>query len=263
MARFFTLFSSSKGNSAYIGTASEGILIDAGKSAKQIELSLNHMGVKPSSLRAIFITHEHTDHISGLRVFASRYRIDVYASAGTLCELDKKGHLDGNFNAYIMGSGCVEAGDLRVSAFNTSHDSAEGLGFYVETPDNRKVTVLTDTGIINSEMESALMGSDLVLLESNHDVEMLNTSPYPYHLIHRIQSELGHLSNDACAHVLKKLVNAGTTRLVLGHLSEQNNLPKLAYEASQSALCQIGAKEGSDYLLSVAPPCVMEKMIVF
>ncbi|MDR1630197.1 MAG: MBL fold metallo-hydrolase [Oscillospiraceae bacterium] len=263
MARFFSLFSSSSGNCTYIGTAKEGILIDAGRNAKQIELSLMHMQVDPASIQAIFITHEHTDHISGLRVFASRYGIDVYASNGTLCELDCAGHLNGRFNAYIMGTGCVETGSLKVCAFNTSHDSRESLGFCIETPDKRKVTVATDTGIITEEIESALMGSDLVLLESNHDLNMLETGPYPYVLKRRIKSDKGHLSNDACALMLQKLVNAGTTRIVLGHLSKENNLPRLAYAASKTALCEVGAKEGCDYLLSVAPPNTMEKMIIF
>lgn len=263
MARFFTLFSSSSGNSAYIGTAKEGILIDAGKNAKQIELSLMQMQVDITALKAIFITHEHTDHISGLRVFASRYGIDVYASNGTLCELDNAGHLNGKFNAYIMGTGCVNAGDLKVQAFHTSHDSRESLGFCVETPDHRKITVATDTGIITEEIESALTGSDLVLLESNHDLNMLETGPYPYVLKRRIKSDRGHLSNDACALTLQKLVRTGTTRIILGHLSKENNLPRLAYAASQTALCEIGAKENCDYQLCVAPPSTMEKMIIF
>lgn len=263
MARFCTLFSSSSGNCAYIGAANEGILIDAGSNAKQIELSLRRMSIEVSAIKAIFITHEHSDHIGALRVFASRYGISVYASNGTLCALDREGHLNGNFETYVMGTGCAEIGDIKVCAFNTSHDSSESLGFCVETPDGRRISVATDTGVITDEIASALMGSDLVLLESNHDLHMLETGPYPYYLKRRIKSATGHLSNDSCGEMLERLVRSGTTRIILGHLSRENNLPAIAYATSKNALSEIGAFEGTDYLLSVAPPGNMEKMIVF
>jgi len=238
-------------------------LIDAGASAKRLELALRRMDIDIPSLKAIFITHEHIDHVSALRVFASRYSIDVYASEGTLRALDGEGHLEGNFDAYIMGTGGAEAGDMRITAFNTSHDSSESLGFCVETPDGRKITTVTDTGVITGEIAESLERSDLVLIESNHDLRMLETGPYPYYLKRRIKSDRGHLSNRACGETLQKLVRTGTARIVLGHLSEENNRPGLARETSERALTQIGAEEGRDYELYVAPPGPMEKMIIF
>ncbi len=263
MARFCNLFSSSSGNCTYIGTPSCGILIDAGTSAKRIEQALKNIGVEPSSICAMFITHEHSDHIGGLRVFASRYHTDVYASGGTLNALDEKNCLDGDFEPYIMGTGAVEVCGMSVNAFHTSHDSAESLGFYIETPDNRKITVATDTGVVTEDMYKAFFGSDLILLESNHDLHMLETGPYDISLKRRIKSKTGHLSNDDCSKTVKLLVSNGTTRLLLGHLSEENNLPSLAYSTAKAALDEIGAKENKDYILKVAPPVNMEKLLVF
>ena len=186
MARFCTLCSSSSGNSTYIGSGNNGILIDAGTNAKQLTIALEDISVDPCSIRAIFITHEHTDHIGALRVFASRYGIPVYGTKGTIAELEKSGHLKGSFNAEIIGSKGVEAAGMEVKAFRTSHDSAESCGYTVILPDETKISVCTDTGIITQDTLDAVTGSDVILLESNHDKKMLMEGPYPYYLVQRI-----------------------------------------------------------------------------
>lgn len=261
MAKVCPLFSSSSGNATYIGSRSGGILIDAGSNAKQIQLALQDVGVEEGSLRAVFVTHEHTDHVSGLRVLCSRLGIPCYASPGTYNALEEKGVLTGKFFSYALtGSVCV--GDMRVTPFHTSHDSAESYGYLVETPDERKITVCTDTGYITDEIRNSVAGSDLVLLESNHEISMLQNGPYPYVLKQRILSDTGHLSNESCGSFTKELIKSGTTRLILGHLSRENNLPDLAYSATVCALMEIGARCGRDYTLKVASPRTNGEVVV-
>ncbi len=252
MARFCSLFSSSSGNCTYIGTSTANILVDVGVSAKRTDEALAGIGVDPDSIDAIFITHEHTDHISGVRVFAAKHNIKVYATPGTIAAMEKSGAL-GEKNVYdsISPAG-VEAGGFFVKPFATSHDAAQSCGYTILTSDSKRLAVCTDLGVMTDSVMNAIYGSDLVLLESNHDVNMLLNGSYPYQLKRRILSELGHLSNDVCARTAVELINGGTTRLVLGHLSHENNLPGLAAETSKSALSEAGMSENSDYLLEVA-----------
>lgn len=261
MSRFCTLCSSSSGNSTYIGHAGGGILVDAGTNAKQLTLALEKINIEPSGIHGIFITHEHADHIGALRVFASRNNIPVFASKGTLLALEKAGHLKG-VEVFAVGENPVEVCGMSVEGIITSHDSADSRGYAVTMPDERKISVITDTGIITQDVIDKATGSDLILLESNHDKEMLNNGPYPYYLKQRILSDRGHLSNEACAEAACHFINTGTTRLVLGHLSRENNTASAALSATGNALGEMGAVEGIDYLLQVAPPCLGERMVI-
>lgn len=261
MARFCSLFSSSSGNCTYIGSSGGGILIDAGVSAKQISLGLNGIGVGESEINAIFVTHEHSDHVKGLRVFASKYNIPVYATAGTLNELEKMGVLNGKFPTAVI-EGEIECGSQLIKPFATSHDVAQSCGFSVTTGDDRQLSVATDTGIVTDEMRDALTGSDLVLIESNHDIGMLRNGNYPYLLKRRILSDTGHLSNLACGDFVTELIKSGTTRFVLGHLSKENNIPSLAYQTSKAALDCLGATENRDYILTVAGSGAPEMVVL-
>lgn len=254
MAKFCPLFSSSSGNSVYIGSGEDGILIDIGLSCKRTEEALYEIGVDPESIKAVFITHEHSDHIGGLRVFASKYKTKVYATPGTVSALEENGTANGKYSLEPVSYKGQEVSSLLVKPFLTSHDSRESCGYTVETPDGRKLSVCTDLGYVTAEVENAVEGSDLVLLESNHDIKMLENGPYPYPLIQRIKGKKGHLSNDSCSDFAKRLIESGTTRLVLGHLSQHNNFPELAYQTTFCALDEIGAKEDSDYILKVAKP---------
>lgn len=262
MARFCPLFSGSSGNSIYIGNADGGILVDAGKSAKQTEKALYDIGVAPESIHAIFVTHEHFDHISGVRVFASRYHTAVFATAGTLAALEENGTCNGKFKTDVISARGTQAGSFLITPFATSHDCRESCGYKINCSDGRTIAVATDLGEMTDTVMQALTGCDLVLLESNHDVMMLQNGPYPFPLKQRILGRLGHLSNEICAETAVKLIESGTTRLILGHLSQENNVPQLAYQTTYSSLLSAGAKQNADYILKVAKPVCDEKAMV-
>lgn len=263
MAKVCPLFSGSSGNSTYISCSEGGILIDAGVSAKAITESLQWHDVAPDTLRAIFITHEHSDHVSGIRVFASRHHIPVYASPGTVQALEDMGTLQGKVEIQTIDCGySVLAAGMEVRPFSTYHDCRESVGYVVALPDGRRVAVCTDLGRVSVEVQQSIRGCELVLLESNHDVRMLQNGNYPYYLKQRILGINGHLSNESCAAELPYCIRHGTTRLVLGHLSRENNIPQLAYETARSELVDHQMEEGKDYLLWVAKPCGNE-MIQF
>ena len=252
MAKVCPLFSGSSGNSYYLEAGDTAILLDIGRSAKQTKEMLSLCGASPEKIRGIFITHEHTDHIKGLRVFASRCNIPVYASPGTLQALEDMGELQKVTYYPILPEG-VALGDLFIRPFPTSHDSAESVGYQVQMTQDRTVTLATDLGVLTPPVKEALCRSDLVIIESNHDVGMLQNGMYPYSLKRRILSDRGHLSNCDCADYLPELVRQGTTRIVLSHLSHENNTPELALQTSLCALRVSGMREDVDYQLYVAP----------
>ena len=252
MPRLYPLFSGSSGNCYYLGTNESGILIDAGRSAKQIKTALEERELDIKNVRAIFITHEHIDHTKGLRVLASRYGMKVYASDGTIKEMEYKALINESVNISPITLDGMETDDVRITPFRISHDCAEGYGYVVETADGRKTAFATDTGIISSDIESALSGCDTVVLESNHDIGMLQNGYYPYQLKKRILSDHGHLSNDSCADIAVRLARSGTTRFVLAHLSKENNIPFLAEQTSVCAFEENKMKRNLDYMQTVA-----------
>lgn len=253
MARLCPLFSGSKGNSTYIGSSGVGILIDAGKSAKQIELSLKANDIDISSIKAIFVTHEHTDHIQGIRVFASRYNIKTFASEGTINALIQNGTINGKFPYEPISKNGIEFCGMFIKPFRTPHDSQESTGYIINTCDGRTAAIATDIGYLTTEITEAISGSDTIVIESNHDIKMLQNGPYPYYLKRRILSNTGHLSNESCAEILPSLVKKGTTRFVLAHLSSENNIPELAYQTSICNLSSQNMSIGRDFDLFVAP----------
>ncbi len=253
MARICPLFSSSKGNSTYVGTKDSGVLVDVGRSTKQIEQALIANNIDTSAIKAIFITHEHTDHIQGLKVFAARYNLKVFASSGTMTALEQKGILTGKFPIEVIDTKGTELGGMFIKPFETPHDSRQSVGYIIDTIDHKRAVIATDIGYMTDTIRHATAGADVVLIESNHDVRMLQNGPYPYYLKKRILSDTGHLSNDACAVELATFIKNGITKFILAHLSQENNLPELAFETSVCHLASQNMKHGEDFQLMVAP----------
>lgn len=262
MAKAVPLFSGSKGNSYFIGSAGEGVLIDAGRNCKQIELAMEANGVSMLNVSALFITHEHTDHCSAVRVLAKKYKLPVYASQGTMNALINGAKLPPNADIHIIEDEAV-VGNMLIKRINTPHDAAESCCYRVTTPDGKRALIATDMGYMTKQVRQAAMESDFAVIESNHDIDMLKTGPYPYVLKRRILSDRGHLSNEACAAELCELVRSGTLRLMLGHLSEQNNTPEIALRTSAAELSRAGMKLNSDFTLEVAPGNPTVKSVIF
>ena len=262
MAKVVPLFSGSKGNCYYIGSGGEGVIVDAGRSCKQIEQALALNSVDIGTVRALFITHEHIDHCSAVRVLSKKYGLPVYASKGTMDALIYSGKVESGTKLYIIERDAV-VGDILVNRINTPHDAAESCCYRVTSPDGKSALIATDMGVMTEGVRKAAAKSDFVVLESNHDIEMLKTGPYPYPLKRRILSDRGHLSNEACASELAELVKGGTLRLMLGHLSEQNNTPEIALRTAVAELERAGMKFNSDYTLDVAPGDAAVKSVIF
>ncbi len=252
MARLIPLFSGSSGNSYFVGSKKNGILIDAGRSAKQMKDKLTALDIDLSAVKGIFVTHEHIDHVKGLRVFSSKYKIPVFASSKTVAALKDMGVYDKSFEIYDIENK-IEISGLTVKNFSISHDCADGRGFKVYTEDERVLGFATDLGYVSDEVFENLSGCDYAVIESNHDVNMLLNGPYPYYLKKRILGSQGHLSNETTAALLVDLMNKGTKRFMLAHLSSENNTKELSYQTSLCSLKMAGFEETKDFTLNIAP----------
>lgn len=252
MAFAYSLCSSSKGNSTYIGDEKNGILVDAGLSLRSFKQKMDFRGIDYTAVKGIFITHEHTDHIKGLKTIGKLLNVPIYSSKKTIELLIKNDMLPLGGKAIEINRKSADMGVMEVTAFTTPHDSVHSLGFKMQFTDGKTAVVCTDLGCVTDEVSAHIMGSDFVLLESNYDEEMLRTGGYPAFLKQRIRSSVGHLSNECCAKTLVELLHGGTTKFMLGHLSEQNNLPQLAMKSALSALLFAGSEINRDYILSVA-----------
>lgn len=251
MARIYPLFSSSKGNSYFIGTEKGGILIDCGVSFRKLTTALNTNQIPLTAVQAVFITHEHSDHISGLKVLTGKTGIPVYSTKKTLQKLSSEGKISPNSPVIEMKKNIVCA-DMEINSFRISHDAVEPCGYKIHTSDDKYCAICTDTGVITPETETALTGCKMVLIESNYDENMLRQGNYPLYLKRRILSETGHLSNDDCTAQIGKLIENGTTHIVLGHLSQENNTPKTAFATARKVLDE-KYTFSKDYIMGVAP----------
>lgn len=252
MIKFCSLFSGSSGNAIFFRTEKTKILIDAGLSGKKIAQGLASICESPSELNAILISHEHIDHIKGAGILSRRYNIPIYANRGTWESMDGLIGPVAVDNTGFFDTGIeFEIGDVCIKSFPIPHDAAEPVGFNLFAG-NKKVTIATDIGHINTVLMNCLEMSELILLESNHDTEMLKVGSYPWSLKKRISGGMGHLSNDMAGKVICRLAEKGTRRFMLGHLSRENNFPELAYQTVYNALCESKMEVGRDILLEVA-----------
>ncbi len=261
--RFFTLASSSSGNAAFLGDSQGGLLVDCGISARKVTTGLKEKGVTPADLEGVLLTHEHTDHIKGLAVFLKNKNLPVCGDMDLLRRLRGQGMLPADIPLVpLLPEKAARVGRFDVTAIATSHDALCPLGFRVGLG-NSLAGVLTDTGCITPQMAAALCGVQMILLESNYEPGMLAAGRYPYALKKRIASEMGHLSNQQAGELAAWLLQNGTTRFVLGHLSKENNMPLLAAQTTEKALQGVGAVAGRDYILQVAPPDTPMETLLF
>ena len=250
MAELISLISGSTGNSSLLASGKTNILIDCGTSGKKLEEALKAADIMPQSISAMLITHEHSDHVRGAGIIARKYGIPVYATAPTHKAMNI-GTLTDEQIKTVSPDNDFEIGDIGITPFAIPHDAAAPVG-YCFCVGNERFAVATDIGCMSEYIKSHLYGCSDIILESNHDVELLRIGPYPYPLKRRILSDVGHLSNKSAAQTALELTEHGTRHIMLGHLSEHNNRPEIAVMETFNMLTGAGVEVGKDVTLQVA-----------
>ena len=250
---FCPLFSGSSGNCVFVGAGHTGILIDAGMPGRAIEQALNTIGVLPETLSGIVVTHEHSDHIKGVGILSRKYRLPVYANARTFDAMIRKiGEIEGRSVRIFENGQDFYIGDLALQPFSIPHDAADPVGYRVYCG-GRSVATATDMGHMRKSVLNILSGVDVLLLESNYDPDLLKKNPrYSTYLKQRILSDHGHLSNQDSAEALISLYEAGVRRVLLGHMSAENNTPELVMDTAVNRLVKAGVGVQEDMLLGLA-----------
>ncbi len=231
--RLCSIASGSSGNCIYVGSDTTHLLVDVGISGKRTEAGLKELGLKMEDIDGIFITHEHSDHIAGLGVLARKYGTPLYATKGTIQAIQKTtalGRIPEELFHPVRADEKIIIKDMVCNPMKISHDAAEPVAYRLQHGKQR-VGIVTDLGTYNEYTVESLRGMDALLLEANHDIKMLQVGPYPYHLKQRILGDRGHLSNERAGQLLCSLIHDNLKAVMLGHLSKENNLPELAYEA--------------------------------
>ena len=246
--KVITFASGSSGNCALVRDGDSNILVDAGISMRRIRQGLARQGLRPEDVQGILITHEHTDHISGLPMMVKHHGLPVFAPRTVANRISWSVTGVDEYLHHIVPEEPFSLGNLRVTAFTTSHDTEQSVGYRIEG--SARLGYCTDTGCVTQGMQQFLPGCDAVVMEANHDVDMLRTGPYPWPLKRRVLSDRGHMSNDCCAAFACTLAESGVNRLILAHLSRENNRPSLAGETVCSLLRQRGHERVS---VHVAP----------
>ncbi|MBR3645467.1 MAG: MBL fold metallo-hydrolase [Lachnospiraceae bacterium] len=246
MFKITPIASGSSGNCICLSNDDSAILIDAGVSKKKIEEGLKSANILPDNVKGMFVTHEHSDHIKGLGVFTRKYEIPVFATSKTIDYMLESGSL-GKVNTSLFNSVTpgtrMQFDKFDLIPFSVSHDAVDPVAYRVES-DNSSCAVVTDLGYYDDYIVENLNDLDAVYLEANHDVYMLQTGPYPYSLKQRVWGNKGHLSNETAGQLLSKILSPKLKNVILGHLSNENNYPELAYEAVRN---EVNAGEGNIY----------------
>lgn len=255
MLKTATLASGSSGNCALISDGRTHILIDAGISARRITTGLKALGIDPAELAAILITHEHSDHISGLATLKKQLDFKLCATAPTARQLCYRlAGLEERLHTFAPGE-CFTVGSLEISSFPTMHDCACPVGYTVSDGAGTKMALATDLGMVTGEVREGIRGARLVIAEANYDPDSLRSGPYPPFLKERILGSHGHLSNEMGGELALYAVEQGARKVLLGHLSKENNSPGMAYNTVERVLSCGGVRVGADAELSVAPRC--------
>ncbi len=241
--QFCPLISGSSGNAAFLEAAGKRYLIDAGATGRRLSQLLDAIGVSIRTIDAVFVTHEHSDHVAGVGVLARTYHIPVYADADCFAAMPASvGVIPVDCMRVFEPDREFAVDGMRVLPFSAPHDAAHAVG-YSFFAEEKKLSVMTDIGCIDDRLLQRAAGSDLLLIEANHDVDMLLAGPYPYPLKQRILSRRGHLCNEDCGQALVRLHDMGVKRVILGHLSKENNTPELARVTVEAVLRAAGVED--------------------
>lgn len=253
--RLCSIASGSSGNCVYVGTDATHLLVDVGISGKRTEAGLNELGIRLQDIDGVFLTHEHADHISGLGVLARKYGVPIYGTRGTISAvraMHSLGTIDEELFRYVKEDEKLTVKDVTLYPIRTSHDAAEPVAYRI-SHGRQKLGIVTDLGCYNDYTVECLRGMNALLIEANHDVNMLQVGPYPYYLKRRIAGDRGHLSNELSGQLLCRLLNDGMQTIVLGHLSKENNLPELAYETVRVEIAMADNKyKANDFPIRIA-----------
>lgn len=250
MIKFVSLISGSSGNSTFISDGKTNLLVDCGMSGIKLKNSLEQLDVSPDSIDGLLITHEHTDHVKGAGVVARKYGIPLYATEKTFCSMNIGKISDSCINI-IQPNTEIEIGTIGVKPIPIPHDAADPVCFNLFL-NNKNIMLATDIGHMTDDFLENMYGCEMLLIESNHDVDMLKMGGYPYVLKQRILSDVGHLSNDNAAKTIHKLIEKGTKHIMLGHLSKENNHPDIAYHTTSNFLRNNNVEIDKDLTLTVA-----------
>lgn len=234
--RFSVLASGSTGNAFYIENGETRLLVDAGLSGKKMDELFKQIDVCPSTLTGILVTHEHSDHIKGLGIFARKYKLPIYANEKTWQAMEQAiGDIKAEQKFHFATNSVQSFKSLDVESFSVSHDAADPM-FFNFYGNNKKVTLITDLGYVSERIKQIIKGANAYIFEANHDVSMLQMSRYPWSVKRRILSDYGHVSNEDCGLALSEVITDDTERVYLAHLSRENNLKELAHMAVDQVL---------------------------
>lgn len=248
------LASGSSGNCIYVESATHGVLIDAGLSGKRIEGLMAQIDRSLHDVDAIFVTHEHKDHIHGVGVLSRKYKLPIYANKKTWSQMANMiGKIDPDFVCYIEPEETISIGDIDVFSYEVSHDSIQPQ-FYSLQRGDKQFVLLTDTGYVSTRLSDILYNADSYLIESNHEIEMLRYGRYPWSVKQRILSDKGHLSNEDGAIAMTNLIGNNTKDIYLGHLSMDNNTKQLAMDTMTDVLQQYDFAVNEDFNLHMTDP---------
>lgn len=247
-----SIASGSSGNCIYVETGKTKLLIDAGLSGKRVVSGLHNIGVEGKDLDGILVTHDHNDHVKGVGILSRKFDIPIFANTGTWGEIENKvGKLKEENIKVFENNRDFQIKDFLIESFSTPHDANDSVGFSLYG-ENKKMSIATDLGYLDNRILCQIYGSDMVILEANHDEEMLKVGSYPWFLKKRILGDKGHLSNEGAGNALVKLVEKGLKKVLLAHLSRENNFPELAYQTVYNTLFDNKIVVGEDILVDVA-----------
>ncbi|MBS5787953.1 MAG: MBL fold metallo-hydrolase [Clostridioides difficile] len=252
MIEYCSIGSGSSGNCHYVGYKGTNILVDAGLSGKTITTGLKDIDIDAQSLKGIFITHEHTDHIKGAGILSRKFDIPIYANIKTWCSMKNKiGEIKDKNMKVFENDKTYALENIIIRPFSILHDAADPVGYNFYADNDEKISIATDMGCITENVKKHLYKSKLVVLESNYDENMLMMGSYTYNLKKRVMSDIGHLSNDMASKFCVDLINNGTESILLAHLSKENNFPELAFETANGTLAENDMAVGQDVNLEI------------